>query len=595
MKCSIQAVLAAAVAAVVALSSCGTDDPARVGRPPVVESFDPTARYIDAFVGDTLRFHIRASDPDRDNLEISFLVDDEWVANGEFWDFAIEDTGLVSIRARVTDGAHTSFIDWQVESAIPVNFPPVIETTLPVEPNPILVIGNVMNFAVIASDPERLPLSYTFTVNDSIVLNERQFIYHAGSVGMKRVRVVVSDGNSAVTHEWQLKVTTIPDDIPPAPVMITRAETGVSPGEINLEWTAVGRDGMIGKPSLYEVRTSPVPILTEADWARGSNRPNVPAPADAGETMAMVVGGLPPARPTYLAVRAMDDFGNISAIQAPVLAVTRGMRFGGRVVDTVTWQGIPNATVLFGNESRVTDSNGIYEFTEQGNGDGVIFARDESGVEVGGYFDYNKPYTVAHLDVVNMYLIPNYAMKTTYYTDFLALFRGMTDRQGIPYPADQRRRDLPTPLYCRPFEKDGLDYAATIHDVSQEFANLLFGTHAFVPASDPLPDVRVETTYNGIIFADRYSILEWTNDYYPLSGLIEFRVHYTPSVVEPFKQIIRHELGHALGLQHSIDPKHLMVGFQAASVPTFTDDEVAVLRTYYAIPRGWDVRRYQRD
>ena len=595
MKRSTRAVFAAAVGAAVALSSCGTDDPARVGRPPVVESFDPDSRYIDAFVGDTLHFSIQASDPDRDNLETTFLVDEEWVADGDFWDFAIEDTGLVEIRARVTDGSHTSYIDWQVASAIPVNMPPVIETTLPVEPNPILVIGNWINFAVIASDPERLPLSYTFTVNDSLVLNERQFSYLAGSVGMKRVRVVVSDGNSTAAHEWQLKVTTVPDNIPPAPVVITLAETGVSPGEINVEWTAVGRDGMIGKPSLYELRTSPVPMLTEADWARGSNRPNVPAPATAGETMRMVVGGLPPARPTFVAVRAMDDFGNISAIQEPVPAVTRGMRFGGRVVNTVTWQGIPNATVSYGNASRVTDSNGIYEFTEQGEGFGTIYGRDESGDGLGDYFDYNMPYTVKHLDVVNLYLIPNYPMKTTYYTDFLALFREMTDRQGSPYPADQRRRDLPTPLYCRPFEKNGLDYAATIRSVSEEFADFLFGTAAFVPASDPLPAVRVETTYNGIIFADRYSVLDWTPDYYPLSGLIEFRVHYTPAVVEAFKQIIRHELGHALGLHHSIDPKHLMVGGQAASVPTLTDDEIAVLRTYYAIPRGWDVRRYQRN
>lgn len=554
----------------------------------------PTSRAIDAFVGDTLRFSIQASDPDRDNLVTSFYIDDQWVAEGDAWDFAVEDTDRVTIRGRVTDGTHASYIDWRVRGDVPINFPPMIETTLPVESNPILVIGTWMNFAVIADDPENIPLSYTFSVNDSVVINERQFSYRGSSVGIKRVRCVVTDGENTVAHEWQLKVTTVPDNIPPAPVMITLAETGVEPGEINMEWTAVGRDDMIGKPSLYQVRTSPVPILSEADWARGSDRPGVPAPAPAGETMRMVVSGLLPARPTYIAVRATDDFGNISAIQTPVQAVTRGMRFGGRVIDTVTWQGIPNATVAWGSETAVTDNDGVFEFTEQGFGDGVIAARDENGPEIGGYYDFDLPYSAKHLDVVNLPLMPNRPLVTTYYPDFLTFFRAMTDLPGIPYSADQRRRDLPIPLYCRPFTANGLDYAATIRSVADEFNEFLGGS-VFPPASDPLPDVRLETTYNGTISRDRYTILEWTNDYFPQSGLIEFRVHYTPPVEDAFKQIIRHELSHALGLQHSMDPKHLMVGGQAASVPTLTSDEAAVLRTYYSIPRGWNVRRYQRN
>jgi hypothetical protein len=594
MKRSNRAVLAVVLTAAGTHLSCGSHDPARVDRPPVVESFAPAGRVLTGFVGDTLQFAIHASDPDRDRLATSYLVDGAWTFDGAVFDYAVEDTGRVEVRARVSDGSHTSYIDWSVERLVPVNFPPSIETTLPVEPNPVLVIGNRIDFAVIASDPERETLAYTYSVNDSLVAWERQFTYEATSLGTKRVLVRVSDGGNSDVHEWLLKVTTVPDAIPPAPVVITRAETGTEPGEVYLEWTAVGRDGMVGKPSLYQVRTSPAPILTEADWARGSDRPGVPAPAPAGETMQMVVGGLQPARPTYIAVRATDDFGNISAIQPPVQVVTRGMRFGGRVVDTVTGQGLANAIVTFGNVQLVTASDGTFEFTEQGYGSGVIAARDEQGAEIGAYYDYDMEYSVEHLDVVNMYLIPNRPLQTTYYTDFLNFFRVMTDVGGIPYPADQRRRDLPIGLFCRPYVKDGLDYAETIRAVAQEYDAIL-GTMVFVPASDPLPAERVETAYNTTLQRDRYTVLEWTPDYYPLSGLIEFRTHYTPSVVEPFKVIIRHEIGHSLGLGHSLDPKHLMVGGPAPSVPTLTGDEIAVLRTYYTIPRGWNVRRYQRN
>lgn len=580
--------------AALAGASCGSNDPARVDRPPVVDSYSPRQRTINTFVGDTLRFQIQASDPDHDALTTSFAVDDHFTFDGTSWNYVIEDTGVVSVRGEVSDGQHTSYIDWQLKREIPINFPPVIETSIPVEPNPVLVTGNSMNFAVIASDPENLPLTYSFSVNDSVALNERQFRYHATSVGMKRIRVQVSDGANFVSHEWQLKVTTVPDNIPPASVPITLAETGQEPGEINVEWTAVGRDGMIGLPSIYQVRTSPVPFNTEADWARGSDRPNVPAPLPPGQTMRMVVGGLLPARPTYVEVRATDDFGNISPLGTAVQAVTRGMRFGGRVIDTVTRQGIPGATVSFGTESVQTAADGTYEFVEQGYGDGTIFVRDETGPEIGNYFDYSKPYSAKHLDVVNLYLIPNYQMTSTYYTDFLQFFRTMTDVGGIPFPADQRRRDLPIPLYVRDFQKGGLDYGKAVREVADEFDDIV-GERVFSVATLPLPPIRIETTYNSIIERDQHTVLEWSDDWYPLSSLITFRTVYSASVEDAFKITVRHEMGHALGLNHSLDTNHIMVGGPAPSVEHFSTDEIAVLRTYLTIPRGWNVRYYERN
>jgi hypothetical protein len=589
-----RAVLAVTLCAVLAVASCGSNDPARVDRPPVVNSYSPTGRVLNAFVGDTLQFKIDASDPDHDAITTSYAVDDRFVFDGTTWNYVIEDTGVVSVRGTVSDGEHTSYIDWHLTSSVPINLPPHIETSLPLEANPVLVIGNAMNFAIIAQDPELDALTYSFAVNDSLVSTARQFVYKASSVGIKKIRAVVSDGEKTASHEWQLKVTTVPDNIPPATVIITFAETGQEPGEINIEWTAVGRDDMFGLPSQYQVRTSPVPLVTEADWARGSDRPNVPEPAQPGQTMRMVVSGLQPARPTYVAVRAIDDFANISALPPPVQAVTRGMRFGGRVIDTVTWRGIPGATVSFGTQSKTTGPDGEYEFTEQGLADGTIVARDELGPGLGNYFDYSKPYSAKHLDVVNMYLIPDYHLTTTFYTDFLEFFRKMTDVGGTPYPADQRRRDLPLPLYVREFEKNGLDYAQAVREVADEFDAML-GVRVFSVATVPLPGVRLETTYNNIIERDQHEVLEWSTDWYPLVSLISFRTVYGATNVSGFKVTARHEFGHALGLNHSFDTSHIMVGGPAPSVQHFAPDEIAVLRTYYAIPRGWNVRYYEHE
>jgi len=309
--------------------------------------------------------------------------------------------------------------------------------------------------------------------------------------------------------------------------------------------------------------------------------------------MHMVVGGLLPARLTYIGVRAIDDFGNQSPIGPPVSATTRGMRFAGRVIDTVTGQGIPGARVTFGATELIADQDGAYQFVELGPGDGVLAARDETDAGIGGYFDYDMPYTVHHDDVMNLYLLPNVQLQTTFYTDFLQFFRKMTDVEGIPYPAQQRRRNLPIGLYARPFTKGGLDYAQAIREVGSEFDQII-GLTVFIDGTS-LPPERVETTYSGLVERDRYGVTVWSTDWYPLVGLIEFRTVYTLPTVEAFKVTVRHEMGHSLGLGHSLDTHHLMVGGPAPSVAAFSADEVAVLRSIYRIPRGWDNRRYLRE
>ena len=585
--------LAAVLTTAVVVSSCGSDDPARVGRPPVVKSYAPESRELSRMVGDTLEFRISAFDPDRDPLTTRYEINGSPAANTANWDFAVVDTGLFVVRGSVRDGEHESFIEWRLTAEKPVNLPPVIVAVEPVEASPTLIIGNRLDFAVLASDPENAKLAYTFTVNDSLVSTERQFSYLAASVGTKRVRATVSDGEHQVARDWQLKVTNIPDTFPPAEVEITFVAPGDEPGTVDLEWVAVGRDGMVGLPSEYEVRTSPEPILTEADWLSASDRPGVPDPAPPGETMRMTLTGLLPARSTYVAVRASDDFGNESPIGEPVVVTTRGMRFGGFVRDARTGVGLVDAVVTFGVGEARTDAEGRYQFEELGPGEGTLAARDETGAAVGAYFDYDLPYTVQHDDEVDFYLLPNYPMQSPNYTDFLQFYRTMTDIAGSPYYAQQRRWALPINLYVRPYTREGLDYKATVERVAQEF-DAIIGTQVFNLVSTA-PAEGVQVAYNDQIARDRYTVTEWTSDWYPRVGLVEFRTVYTPSTVGVLEVTARHEFGHAIGLNHSSDFSHLMVGGPAPSAQFFTSDEVALIRCLYHIPRGWDNRRYQRN
>ncbi len=576
-----------------ALASCGQRNPTTLGRPPVVESYSPHQRSLNAFVGDTLRFSVSAKDPDRDPLSASFSLGGNPEASGMAWAYVVLDTGVTTVRATVTDGEFNSHIDWTLDRLAAINLPPVIEAVQPLEPNPTLVVGNSMDFAVTASDPESVPLNFLFTVNDSVVATTRQFRYRASSLGTKLVRVRVSDGDHTVARDWNLKVTVAPDTIAPAQCVITRVETGVQPGEVHLEWTAVGRDGMIGRPSEYLVRTAPVPILTEDDWARASSRTGVPDPLPPGETMVMEVGGLQPARLTYITVRAVDDFGNMSPLGDTPSVMTRGMMISGTVFDALTGMGVPDAAVHLATLSTTTDANGAWSMSELPPIDDTISARDESTPAIGSYFDMSMPYQVHHLDVVNLYIIPNYTLATAYYSDFLQFFRSMTDIAGNPFGAQERRWQLPINLYVRPFVKNGLDYGATIARVAGEFDAIL-GQQVFNLVS-VAPATGVETTYINGLAQDNYGVGEWTSDWYPNKGLIEFRTVYDPTTENVLEITARHELGHALGLNHSSDPSHLMVGGVAPYATWFSSDEQNVIRCLYTLPRGWDNRRFLKN
>jgi hypothetical protein len=585
-----------------ALTVCGPDDPTSIDRPPVVRHFVPEDQVFDAFLGDTLTFGIVAMDPDKSSLKQRFSLNDSVVSSSSMWDYVVDDTGLAVVKCIVTDGVYDSRIQWEVSRYKPISYSPVIYAFLPIEPNPVMIIGEDLEFAIQATDADDDSLGYYFTVNDTIVSRKADFVYTATSIGSHEVEGVVTDGENYDSHLWNLTVTPVPDTIPPAEVEILSVETGVEPGEIIIEWIAVGADGMEGVASDYMVRTSPAPFEDEISWSRGSKRPGVPDPAQPGETMRMVLDELTPARFTYIAVRAEDDFGNLSPLGASPGGYTRGMRISGKVMDAITGLPVPGAQVDLAHFHTTTDPDGDFEFIELPPIDDALVVSDDGQLgEVGAYYDYYYLYEVVHGDYHEVYLIPDYRLESEIYRDlyeidFLAFFKAMTRQPGIPepYPLEQHRWSAPINIHAAPYENGGLDYQATIHQVALDL-NAHLGMELF-NVTDSDPSVGVSCSYRADIVYDRYGTDVWSvPDYYPVHGKIEFRMHYTIANEQAFRRVVRHELGHALGLNHSVDDIHIMIGGVAPKVDNFSSDEIALIRCRYHLQRGLPVSRYIRE
>jgi len=112
------------------------------------------------------------------------------------------------------------------------------------------------------------------------------------------------------------------DSIPPAPIEDLAAG---SPGSnrIHLSWTATGDDGAQGTASRYDIRYNLTPI-DAANFAACKISSATPTPAPSGSPEGVDVGGLDPQTTYYLAIEAIDEYGNGSPISNVVSATTLG-------------------------------------------------------------------------------------------------------------------------------------------------------------------------------------------------------------------------------------------------------------------------------
>jgi hypothetical protein len=543
----------------VLMGACDLQEPDRYVRPPVIKTYSPKDASLSTVVGDTLVFSIAAEDP-----------------QGQYLD----------VQGCVSNGVSESVIEWRLTRAEPVNLPPEITGVFPPKPEVSLIVGDVIEFVVSAIDPENDPLSYVYSIGGAIVSVTRRYTHEASAIGVFDLRAIVSDGESFVSHTWTLHVAAEPDSIPPARVAVVSLVPGAETGEVDIEWVAVGDDSLTGLPAYYVVRTSPVPINDENGWTSASDRDGEPTAAPPGQIMRMTVRNLPPANTVFVAVRAVDDFGLVSELSALASTKARGMKVSGVVRDAVTGEPVEGVRVTLVSAADTTNADGSFLLSELPAVPSFIRLEDEPWrTELGEYFDIvMSPYTIRDNDFLNFSMLPNTDLDTDAYQHFLEFFKLMTSLDGCNEIV-LARWNIPCKVYIPPRVIGDLDYRATIRNAFLEWERLI-GLDA-VDFVEAVPDTGLYVTY-GEPERDLYIITQRDANCLPVQGRINFRTSYTTPSDSLLILVARHEIGHALRLNHSMDDLHIM--YDTPQVMHPSADETLLIRAVYRIPRGYPFR-----
>jgi hypothetical protein len=96
-----------------------------------------------------------------------------------------------------------------------------------------------------------------------------------------------------------------------------QVQAGSSP--VALTWTATGDDNQQGQAVFYEIRYSRDPITAD-NFQQATKVKGAPFPQTAGMTETWTIQGVPSGM-QYFAIRAIDNVGNSSISNSPVVQV----------------------------------------------------------------------------------------------------------------------------------------------------------------------------------------------------------------------------------------------------------------------------------
>lgn len=587
--------------AILAFGSCiYQNSPLQPNQTPVVTYFAPEASSFALAVADSCIFVLKGADPDGDQLNYTFAVNDTVRGTGDRFIFRARGPGVYRVLGVVRDANEKAQREWLVTVNEKDNKPPKITWAFPEQSTVACAVGDTLTFHFHADDDHPERLQYSYLLNGQLL--------HSGSTDLiERFMVrgdfvlagVAYDGQYGDTISWDLSVTGFPDTIPPAPILDLTGGPGERDGEIRFEWTAPGDDGMAGRACVYMVRTSTYPILTEKDWKGASSKPGEPVPAPGGQRESMVIQGLVSASYVYVTMRAADDFFNISPLGNCAKILVRGIDVRGRAYDAVTARPLARIYVSNGGVMDTTAADGSYELLNIPSYTTHMSAMDEFADDsLGDYYDIVMPFTkTAQSMTIDFPMIPVCCLRDVIQPDwyqgrFLLFFKDITETLGDLGSSTVYKgwNHWPITIYNPPMIYKGLDLQEQVRIAMQAWEDST-GLDLFVETSSfETADAVIQ--YDSLT-VNRHSVgtTAYNDDGTPKRKDITicFLDAEAPIEVLPHA-IFAHELGHIIGLGHSRNAGHLLVGFTLPYVRHITTDEANVVKILHRYPNFFDFK-----
>ncbi|HEY3403847.1 MAG TPA: hypothetical protein VGK59_10700 [Ohtaekwangia sp.] len=143
---------------------------------------------------------------------------------------------------------------------------------------------------------------------------------HTTQVTTQYLRFTRQQGGANVS-EVVIYGCMLPDEGPPSPITDLRVNV-ITDRSIKVIWTATGDDGKRGSSSQYDIRYSASPIQNETDFNTASRITQNTDPKLSGIVQSVLIRGLKPLTTYYVAMKAIDESKNASAISNAISATT---------------------------------------------------------------------------------------------------------------------------------------------------------------------------------------------------------------------------------------------------------------------------------
>ena len=312
----------------------------------------------------------------------------------------------------------------------------------------------------------------------------------------------------------------------------------------------------------------------------------------------MTIRNLISASYVYVGMRAIDDFFNMSPIGNCEKVLVRGIDIGGRTINPATGEPVQGIEVFASAKYDTSGVDGSYIVRNIPSFTTWIYARDENiAGQIGDYFNCSSPaVTVTKLDK-DFYMIPAYALVSTVQPDqyegrFLAFYKGITRTDGAYGRSTVYTgwNHWPITVWNPPQMYQGIDLQASCRNALADWEQST-GIDFFVEVSSPVgADVLV--IYDTLV-VERHHVETpaYNADGTPARKEIFIYTKNTEVPLIRFADMVfTHELGHVIGLDHSMNTGHLMVGLTTPQVHHPSVDEIRVVQVLYHMPNFFDYR-----